>query len=213
MSRQRREQIVDIALKNNLFIIENGIFSDFATDPPAPIAALCPEQTAFVASLSYCASPEFRLGYLKTLSKNIPRLQATKRALAVSHSMIAAEIATHWVTSGILEELIRWQKKEIRSRVRITSEILGGLNFRYSPDGMFIWLYLPEPWRVTDFAAAAKERNIMVMESERFVIGRGAAPHAVRLSLTSAQTKELFVEGLKAIADLVESPSRINPLL
>jgi DNA-binding transcriptional MocR family regulator len=78
---------------------------------------------------------------------------------------------------------------------------------------MFIWLNLPEPWRVTDFAKAAEDRNTIVMESERFVIGRGAAPHAIRISLTSAQTRELLVEGLNIIADLVSSPSKFNPLV
>lgn len=213
MSQQRREQIIEIALNNNLFIIENGIFSDFAADPPAPIAAMCPEQTAYVTSLSFCASPEIRAGYLKTLKKNIPKLKAAKRALAVSGSMISAEIATHWINSGILEELIQWQIQEIRARAEIATGILRGLDYRYSPDGMFMWLYLPAPWRVTDFAKAARDRNAMVMESERFVIGRGVAPHAVRISLTSAQTRELLVEGLKIIVDLVGSPSKFNPLV
>lgn len=212
MNQQRREQIIDIAIKNNLFIIENGIFSNFVADPPAPIAAICPEQTAYVASLSFCASPEIRVGYLKALRKIIPRLQAAKRALAVSHSMIAAEIATHWIESGILDDLIQWQIQEIRSRAEIAAEILGNLYFNYSPDGMFIWMTLPEQWRVADFVKAANDRNVMTMESERFVIGRGVAPHAVRISLTSAQTRELFIEGLKIISDLLDSPSKLNPL-
>ncbi len=213
MSQKRREQIIDIALKNNLFIIENGVFSDFVVEPPAPITALCPEQAAYVTSLSFCASPEIRVGYLKTLKKNIPRLKAAKRALAVSHSMIAAEIATHWIESGILDDIIQWQIQEIRARVEIAAEILRNMHLSHSPDGMFIWMHLPEPWRVTDFAKAANDRNVMTMESERFVIGRGVAPHAVRISLTSAQTRELFIEGLKIIADLVESPARLNPLV
>jgi len=213
MSQQRREQIIDIALKHNLFIIENGVFSDTVAEPPAPITAQCPEQSAYVTTLSYCASSEIRVGYLKTLKKNIPRLQAAKRALAVSHSMIAAEIATHWIESGILDDLIQWQIQEIKSRAEIAAEILGNLYFNYSPDGMFIWMNLPEPWRVTDFAKAANDRNVMTMESERFVIGRGVAPHAVRISLASAQTRELFIEGLKIIADLVDSPSKLNPLV
>lgn len=213
MSRQRREQIIDIALKHNLFIIENGVFSDFVTKPPAPLAALCPECVAYATTLSYCASPEIRVGYLKTSKKNIPRLQAAKRALAVSHSMIAAEIATHWVESGILEDLTQWQKQEIRYRAEIAAGLLGDLYLSHSPDGMFFWMLLPEPWRVTDFTKAANERNVMITESERFVVGRGVAPHAVRISLTSAQTRELFIEGLKIIADLVESPSRLDFLV
>lgn len=213
MSQHRREKIVDIARQNNLFIIENGIFSDFVTDAPSPIAAISPQQTAYVASLSYCGSPEIRVGYLKTQKKNIPKLQATKRALAVSGSMISAEIATHWINSGKLEKLIRWQLREIRSRTEIAAGILDGLDYHYSPGGMFMWLNLPEPWRATDFAKAARDRNVMVMESERFVIGRGAAPHAVRISLTSAHTRELLSEGLKIIVDLVDSPSKFNPLV
>ena len=213
MSLKRREQIIDIALKNNLFIIENGVFSNFVTDPPPTITALCPDHTAYVASLSFCASPEIRVGYLKTSTKNISRLKAAKRALAVSHSMIAAEIATHWIRSGILQDLLKWQLKEIRSRAKIADEILSGQDFQYFPCGMFIWMYLPEPWRVIDFAKAANKRNIMIMESERFVVGRGVAPHAVRISLTSAQTRKLFIEGLKLIVDLVKSPSRLNPLV
>ena len=213
MSQQRREQVIDIARKNNLFIIENGIFANFILNPPAPITALCPDQAAYVASLSFCASPEIRVGYLKTLKKNIPKLQATKRALAVSGSMISAEIATYWINSGILDDLIQWQIKEIRSRAEIAFGILDGLDYRYSPDGMFIWLNLPEPWRVTDFVKAAKDRNTIAMESERFIIGRGVAPHAIRLSLSSAQTKELLIEGLKTVVDLVGSPSKFNPLV
>ena len=213
MSQERREQIIDIAVKNNLFIIENGIFSNFALNPPPPIAALCPENTAYISSLSFCASPEIRVGYLKTLKKNIPKLQATKRALAVSGSMISAEIATHWINSGILNDLINWQVQEIRSRAEAAVGILAGLDYRYSPDGMFLWLNLPEPWRVTDFAKAARDRNAIVMESERFVVGRGAAPHSIRISLTSAQTREALVEGLNIIVDLVKSPSKFNPLI
>ena len=213
MSRKRREQIIDIALKNNLFIIENGVFSNFIANPPPPIAALCPDHTAYVTSLSFCASPEIRVGYLKISKKNIPRLKAAKRALAISHSMIAAEVATHWIRSGILEDLIQWQLEEIKSRAKIADEILSGQDFRYSPCGIFLWMHLPEPWRVIDFTNAAKKRNIMIMESERFVIGRGVAPHAIRISLTSAQTRKLFIEGLKLIVDLVKSPSLTSSLV
>jgi len=213
MSLKRREQIIDIAIKNNIFIIENGVFSNFVTDPPPPIAALCPDHAAYVTSLSFCASPEIRVGYLKILKKNIPRLKAAKRALAISHSMIAAEIATHWIRSSILQDLIQWQLKEIKFRFKIADEILSGQDFRYSPCGMFIWMDLPEPWRVSDFVKAAKERNVIVMGSDRFVIGRGAAPHAVRISLTSNQKRELYVEGIKIIADLAKSSSTLNPFI
>ena len=213
MGRQRRQAIMDIARRNNLFVIENGIYADFMADAPPPIATYAPEQTAYVASLSYCGSPEIRVGYLKALKKIIPQLQAAKRALAISCSMISAEIATHWINSGILAQLLEWQVEEIRFRAALAARILDGLDFRYAADGLFLWLYLPAPWRATDFATAARDRNVMVMESERFVIGRGAAPHAIRIALTSAQNRDLLTEGLKVIVDLVNSPAKFNPLI
>lgn len=213
MSQHRREEIADIARQNNLFIIENGIFSGFVADAPPPIAAISREQTAYVTSLSYCGSSEIRVGYLKTIKKNIPKLQAAKRALSISCSMISAEIATHWIKSGILLNLLDWQVGEIRARAEIATRILNGLDYQYSPDAPFMWLNLPVPWRAVDFATAARDRNTIVMESEKFVIGRGIAPHAVRISLTSAQTRELFVKGLEIIVDLIKSPAKFNPLV
>lgn len=205
MGEKRRARVVDIALKHGVFIIENGIFSNFIMNSPDPVVNMCPEQAAYVASFSFCASPEIRVGYLKTHRKHTPKLKSAKRALAVSGSMISAEIATHWIKTGVLQDLIKWQTAEIRSRTRAAFQILDGLDFSHAPDGMFIWLNLPDPWRSTDFAKAAKDRGVLVMESERFVIGRGAAPHAVRISLTSAQTRESFIRGIETVADLIES--------
>ena len=105
-----------------------------------------------------------------------------------------------------------WQTDEIRARASSIPKILKGFDYQYFPNGEFLWLKLPAPWRATDFAIAANDRNVMVLEAERFVIGRGAAPHAVRISITSAQNKELFEEGLKILSDLMNNPAKANPL-
>lgn len=212
MSAERRQEIVDIACRNNLFIIENDPFSEFADNAPAPIAHYAPERTAYVTTLSYVGSPEIRIGYMKIFKKKIPELQAAKRALAIAGSVISAEIATHWINTGILERLMLWQTKEIRARASSIQKILKGFDYQYSPNGLFLWLKLPAPWRATDFAIAANERNVMVLEAERFMIGRGAAPHAIRISITSAQNRELFKEGLKILSELMNSPAKANPL-
>ena len=212
MSAERRQEIVDIACRNNLFIIENDPFSEFIDNAPAPIAHYAPEQTAYVTTLSYLGSPEIRIGYMKIFKKKIPELQAAKRALTIAGSLISAEIATHWINTGILERLVLWQTKEIQARASSIHKILKGFDYQYFPNGQFLWLKLPAPWRATDFTIAANERNVMVLEAERFVVGRGAAPHAIRISITSAQNKELFKEGLQIIKDLMKSPDKVNPL-
>ena len=76
--------------------------------------------------------------------------------------------------------------------------------------GLFLWLQLPEPMRAVDIVLAAKDRNVVVLEAERFMIGRGAAPHSIRISITSAQSKELFEEGLKILSDLMNKSNRLS---
>jgi DNA-binding transcriptional MocR family regulator len=203
MELGRRQEILSVARRHNLFIIENDPFSEFTADPPPPIAALAPDRTAYVSSLSYCASPEIRIGYMKIMKPNIPELQSAKRALSIAGSSVSAEIATQWINSGISERLLKWQKDEIQSRHQIATQVLKGLDYKYNPCGLFLWLNLPQPWRASDFATEAKDRNVMVLEAERFAVGRGASPHAVRISLTSSPHEKILHQGLKTIVDLL----------
>lgn len=212
MGPERRQKIVDIATRNNLFIVENDPFSEFVDQAPLPIAHYAPDRTAYVTTLSYLGSPEIRMGFMRIANRKVPELQAAKRVLAIAGSLLSAEIATHWINNGILERLVLWQKEEIRTRAQSMHKILRDFDYQYSPDGLFIWLMLPEPWRASDFIMAANERNVMVLGAERFVIGRGAAPHAIRISITSTQNRELFIEGLKILSDLMNSPAKANPL-
>ena len=149
-------------------------------------------------------------GTAQLLKNKITELQPVKRAFSISGSLITAEIATHWINSGILERLTRWQTNEIKARSGSIHEILKGYKYQYSPYGLFLWLQLPEPIRAVDIVLAAKDRNVIVLEAERFMIGRGAAPHSIRISITSAQSKELFEEGLKILSDLMNKSKRLS---
>lgn len=212
MSSERRMRIVEVARQHNLFIIENDPYSEVIANAPRPIAFYAPERTAYITVLSYLGPAEIRVGYLKVPQKNIPELQTAKRALSISGPLVTSEIATHWINTGILEQLVNWQVGEASARAQLALQILNGFDFRYAANGQFIWLLLPEPWRATDFVEVAKDRNVMVIESDRFAIGRDPAMHAVRISLASARSKELMEEGLHIIANLLRNPAKKSPL-
>lgn len=212
MSSGRRKKIVEISRRHNLFIIENDPYAEFIDNAPRPIAFYAPERTAYATTLSLLGPAEIRVGYLKIPLKNFPELQAAKRALSIASPLITAEIATHWINTGILEQLSRWQIGEVLARAQSAARILKGYDYRYSLNGQFLWLLLPEPWRATDFANAAKDRNVMVIEADRFAIGRDLALHAVRISLTSARNKDLMEKGLRIIVDLTKNLAKKSPL-
>jgi len=212
MSPARRKKIIEISERYNLFIIENDPYAELVDSAPPPIAFYAPERTAYVTTLSLLGPPEIRIGYLKLPLNNISELQTAKRALSIAGPLITAEISTHWINSGILEDLVRWQRDEVLARTQSAFKILKGCDYRYAPNGQFLWLLLPEPWRATDFAHGAKDRDVVIIAADRFVIGRAPAPHAVRISLTSARTRDLLEKGLNIIVDLMKNPIKTSPL-
>jgi len=212
MSSERRQEIVEIARRNNLFVIENDPYAEFIDNAPLPIAFHAPERTAYVTTLSLLGPPEIRIGYLKVPIKNLAELQVAKRALSIAGPLITAEIAYHWIKTGILERILRWQLDEIKIRARLAMNIFKGYDYFHSLHGQFLWLHLPEPWRATDFAHGAKDRDVVIIAADRFVISRAPAPHAVRISLTSARTRDLLEKGLNIIVDLMKNPAKTSPL-
>lgn len=212
MGPERRDKIIETAERHNLFIIENDPYSGLMKQTAPPLAFYAPERTAYVTTLSFLGPPEIRIGYLKVPFKNIPELQIAKRVLSISSPLITSEIATHWINSGILEQLIKWQITEVNARAQIAMKYFRECDYRYAPNGQFLWMHLPEPWRSADFAVAAKDRNIMVVEADRFAVMRDRLIHAVRISLTPPRTRELMETGLQHIVALMKNIGKTNPL-
>lgn len=212
MGPERRKQIIEIAEHHNLFIIENDPYSELIEDTPPPLAFYAPDRTAYVTTLSFLGPPEIRIGYLKVPLRNVPELQTAKRVLSISSPLITSEIATHWINTGILDDLIKWQIDEVATRNKIAKKYLKGCDYSCAPNGQFLWLRLPEPWRSTDFAVAAKDRNIIVIEADRFAVGRDRTIHAVRIALTSPKRREMMRIGLQNVVALMNNFGKIPPL-
>jgi DNA-binding transcriptional MocR family regulator len=57
--------------------------------------------------------------------------------------------------------------------------------------------------------AAARERGVVVDPGSAFAIDRAQAPHAVRVSLSAATSRERLRQGLEILAQLLdEAPAR-----
>jgi DNA-binding transcriptional MocR family regulator len=66
---------------------------------------------------------------------------------------------------------------------------------------------LPEPWRSEAFVARARTRGVAVTPSEAFVVGRAAAPHAVRVGLGGVASRSALERGLERLAATLREPA------
>jgi len=201
MSEPRRREIAAIARAHGLAVIEDDIHALLAPERPRPIAAFAPERTYYLTSASKTLAPGLRVGYLLAPPGQAARLAAGVRATTWGAAPLTAEVVTAWIQDGTADALLAARRGEAAARQALAGEALAAAEYEAHPVGYHLWLHLPVPWRSEGFAAQAARRGVSVTPAEAFVVGRGAAPHAVRLCLGAPRSREALARGLRAVAD------------
>lgn len=204
MGAKRRQAIAEIAEKHDVLIIENDAWGPLQPGRPAPLARIVPERTLYFTSFSKCIMPGLRTGYL-VVPKRL-EAAASNRHLVTNWmaTPLLAEIAAGWIRDGTAETLLRWQIEALGHRNQLTQRALQGIDFRASPNGMHIWLPLPEPWSEEEFVKQARLAGVAVATGSSFHIGDHDYPPGVRICIGTASESALE-DGLTTIAWLARS--------
>lgn len=203
----RRKQIVAIARKHGVMLIEDDAYGALPTNPVPPFAAIAPDMVYHIAGLAKCIAPALRLAYLATPdARAAERLAGIIRATASMASPLTAAIATRWIedgTAGAIRDAIR---AEAKARQAIAACILPRECMRTDPEGFHIWLNLPTPWKRADFVSRLRSIGVSVVAADAFALGD--APEAVRLGLGAAGGRELLAQSLQRVGDLLVQPAK-----
>lgn len=210
LPRARREALVSIARRYNVAIIEDDAYGALPEDAPVPLAALAPEITWHIATLSKCATPALRLAYVVAPSlTGALQVTAQTRITNLMAPPLMAGLATHWIKEGTLERLTAAIRRENRARQAIAATSLQGFTFRADPEAHHLWLSLPKAWAQADFSADARKAGLAIVGSEAFAVGE--PPAALRISLGAAPSQDALRQGLNTLAALLSVPPRGVP--
>jgi len=204
MPAERRREIVTIAAKHGLAIVEDDVHGLLPERRSEPLAALAPESVYYLTSTSKTLAPGLRVAYVLAPGRMIPRLTESLRATTWAVAPLTATIASSWIREGTADTILAARRREARERQALAREILGGADFDSQPEAYYLWLRLPEPWRRDEFAAVLRARGVEVTSAAAFAVGRDPAPHAVRLCLGAAR-RESLVRGLELVAEVLRS--------
>ncbi|HEX9771490.1 MAG TPA: PLP-dependent aminotransferase family protein [Kiloniellales bacterium] len=208
MPEARRREIVAIAARHDVTIVEDDVYGFLPEDAPPPLAALAPERTVYIASLSKFVGPGLRLGFLRAAPEAVRAIATALRASSLIAPAFLAEVGARLIERGEARRLALWQRGEARRRQRMAARILAGQQVTTHPEAFHLWLELPEPWRREIFSAEARHRGVGVGSAEVFAVGRGPVPHAVRLCLQASASAAEVERGLEILAGmLAERPS------
>ena len=196
--------IAEKARELDLIILEDGINSLLLENPLSPIAALAPENTVYMLSLSKTILPALRLAYLHVPERYTASLHNALYHLNLSQSSLLLELASRLIVSGKLEELLSNRREGIVERNRIFDKILKDYPAFGGKECLSRWLILPEGMTGAEFEQLAKEKGVSVYGSERFTVGKEVPVAAARLAVCAPQTKEELEKGLYLLKEILE---------
>ncbi|WP_207479466.1 aminotransferase-like domain-containing protein [Arenibaculum pallidiluteum] len=205
---ERRERIADIAQAAGVVIVEDDVFGFLSPEAPPTYAEIAPDSTIYLTSLTKSVAPGLRIGYMAAPRGLSDRLSQAIRAVSWMTSPFMAELARVLIESGDADRIADRHHEETLARQEIAREVLGPYTADMPAGAGYLWLRLPEPWRRESFTSELLRKGIKVAPADVFIVGRGQAPQAVRISLT-APTRETLRRGLGIIADLLESPGAL----
>ncbi len=213
MPEERRREIARIVRAHDLVVIEDDVHGLLAEAAPAPLAAFAADRTCYVAGTAKTLAPGLRTSFVLAPPQFVGRIASGIRATAWMAAPLTAEIVAQWVADGTAEAIVKRRREEARARQKLAASALGGFHYDAHPTSNHLWLHLPDPWRSEGFADEARRRGVGVTPSQAFLVGRGTAPHAVRVCLGAARDRSELERSLVTLAGVLAGPGQSGPVI
>ncbi|GGM96320.1 GntR family transcriptional regulator [Lentzea pudingi] len=203
MPAHRRAEVV-AAL--DVPLIEDAVYTFLADEPP--LAALAPDRTVLVDSLSKRIAPGLTLGFVVPPPDLFDEIATAVRGGGWTAPRFAVDVAAHHIADGTAAAIQLAKRADAAARQAIAADRLAGFAVRADPRAYHCWWELPPPWRADTFAAAAAREGIAVTPAAAFAVG--AAPNAVRLALASPPP-DVLSTALDVLAGIARGTPDLSP--
>lgn len=205
MSEQRRQEIVSLARRYNLQVIEDECYSARLSELPT-LRALAPERVWYIGSLSKSVSAALRFGFVICPADmgEAGRLTAQQGYFALSKPVSA--LCLDLFQSGAAGEIRGRVMAEFTARSVMAQTILDGFDIRGQTGLPFVWMNLPQGWRASTFTQRAEQAGVLLRSADQYAMVTGRAPNAVRMALAGDSDRSTLEEGLRGLASLLIRP-------
>ena len=206
MPAERRQALATVAARHQVPVIEDDAYGLLPSHPQPGVAVFAPQHVYYIATLSKCLSPGFRLAYIAAPSAaEAQRLTAALRATSLVPPPLMVSLVTHWIGNGRAALLRDGVRRENIARQKLASGILPLGSFDAHAEGPHLWLTLPDSWHRLEFVAHARERGLALLPSDAFLAAppspEFAPPNAVRVCLGAAGNQTVLRSALESIAE------------
>lgn len=206
MGEARRAEIAAIARRHGVWIVEDDLYSIFATgNAPPPLAAYAPERTFYIHGTSKAIAPGLRTGFLIVPDEHqLDRVLRRIRAQIYAPSAMGALIGSQWMEDGAADEIVAENQAEMLARGRMAAERLGpALSPPADPRCPHLWLPMPE-LEAERMAARAMRAGVEVTPPSAPLIDPSSIS-GVRLCLGAATDRAQLGVALDRVAAALDA--------
>lgn len=211
LSIERRTRIAEIASQYGVLLIEDDVFGPLKHDKPEPIAALAPDTTVYVSSLSKAAAPGLRVGYLCAPSRLASAIHQSVNLSVWMTPPMTLEVARRLIEDGTTTRLAEQQQRVAAERQGVARQTLGSDVMPDSSDGFHIWMRLPDGWRADVFAGECRRHGVYVSDARSFAIEAGDAPEAIRICISHEASEARLRKGLTLVSNVLHQKPSNSP--
>jgi DNA-binding transcriptional MocR family regulator len=142
MGADRRAEIVRIARRHDLWIVEDDNYALFAPAAPLPrLAELAPERTFHVSGLAKSLAPGLRTGFLTSpTDAHAEAVVRTIRAQLYAPSAFGALVFVQWLEDGSATAIAEACRREVAERYGDAQRILSGRIEPLAAPSPHVWL-------------------------------------------------------------------------
>lgn len=208
MDVKRRQEIIDVARKHDLIIIEDSPYKELRYEGESypTMYSMAPERVVLLGTFSKTFVPGFRLGWVLAPKEIIDRLIVAKQSADLCTPIFNQEVAARYMEKGYYEKNLKQtidlyrHKRDLMDKY-LTEYMPKGITWTRPEGGLFLLLTMPEGLDARDlFDIAIKENVAFVIGEVFFCDGKGQ--NTLRLNFSYVSDEDML-EGVKRLANAI----------
>lgn len=199
MSLERRKQILNIAAKHKVYIVEDNPYADLRfTGIEVPTLKSIDKNNLviYIGSFSKVLSPGLRVGWLSAPEHIVQKCVVAMQVSTVHTNIWSQMLAYRFVTTVDFEEHLENLRYIYKQKFEL---MLGNLQFRFpnyisftEPEGgLFIWGTLPKGSDMIKFCRTAVDHKVAVVPGNAFLAKESDMSTSFRLNFSTPSDLEI----------------------
>ncbi len=207
MSDDRRKELLEVASKYDLLIIEDDPYSFFVFDDTnfTHLKTMDSEgRVIYLGTFSKILAPGLRLGYMIADRQLTRAVELAKQMVDLHSSTLSQYIALYAIREGVVDKTIEKARKAYKEKRDVMVDALEeympeGSHWFKPKGGLFAFIYLPEGVDTADMLPTAIDRGVAYVPGRNF-FSDGSGANAMRINFSYLSPDKLRT-GIKIIAD------------